>query len=612
MKVTVDTSRCQGHGLCAALSPALFELDETGRSRLTGETAGRAALPDDLLEEAADAAASCPEEAIILAADSDVETPGRTPLVRLSLGDLLRRVAGEVPGRAALVDGDPLGSGRQWTYAELLAESERIARALLLRFRPGDRIAMWSANTPEWALIQYGAALAGLVLVTVNPALRRDELAHVLRQSRSRGLFYLERSHGIDRTAIVEGLAPELPELETVVGMSDWDAFVDTSDPAIALPEVRPEDPAQIQYTSGTTGAPKGAVLHHLGVVNTALNAGRNAGYVEGGVFVNTMPMFHVGSCVQGAVAALALRETHVLLPRFEPGLVLDALERYRGTNILLVPTMLLALVETPGVADRDLSALETILMGGATTPAALSRRAGDLLGCEIAIGFGQTEVHGVVTQTSLTDSPEDKAETIGRPLPHMRVRVTDPATGQVVPRGVSGEIRTFGYQNMTGYFELPEENAATIVDGWLRTGDLGVMDERGYLTVTGRLKDMIVRGGENIYPREIEEALFAHPSVSHAEVIGLQDEYWGERVAAVVRRDPAGPPVTAEQLYVYCRENMAAFKAPRAWFFVEEFPATPSGKIQKFALRDAIAAGSLKPDWQAPERRTATKETPR
>jgi len=543
---------------------------------------------------------------------SDFASPGMGPLLEVSVGDLLRQVTREVPDRVALVDGSPDAAGQTWTYAELLADSEKVAVALLHRFAPGDRVAIWATNVPEWVLLQYGAALAGLVLVTVNPALQRNELEHVLRQSRSRGLFYLESSPGIDRAAIVDALAPELPDLEAVIGLAGWDDFLAAASATVALPVVGHQDPAQIQYTSGTTGSPKGAVLHHLGVVNTALNAGANAGYVEGGVFVNTMPMFHVGSCVQGAVAVLAQRGTHVLLPRFEPTLVLDALEKHRGTNILLVPTMLLALVEHPEVGDRDLSALTTILMGGATTPAALSRRASALLGCEIAIGFGQTEVHGVVTQTSLDDSPEDKAETIGRPLPHMRVRVVDPATGDVVPRGTQGEICTYGFQNMAGYFEMPEQNAATIVEGWLHTGDLGNMDERGYLRVTGRLKDMIVRGGENIYPREIEELLFAHPSVSHAEVLGVEDDYWGERVVAVVRRDADAPAVSAEELYVHCRERLAGFKVPREWFFIDQFPATPSGKIQKFVLRQRIVDGTLRADWRAPERsRTGEVTTP-
>ncbi|MCW2758642.1 MAG: AMP-dependent synthetase, partial [Nocardioidaceae bacterium] len=532
---------------------------------------------------------------------SEIATPGVDPLLEVSLGRLLRDVTAAVPDRLALVDGNPDLPARSWTYRQLLADSEEAARALLGPFSPGDRVAVWATNVVEWVVLQYGAALAGLCLVTVNPALQKVELGHVLRQSRARGIFYQESSPGMDRSAILDAVRGDLPDLETVVGLRDWASFVATADPDVVLPDVAPGDPAQIQYTSGTTGSPKGAVLHHRGVVNTARNAGANAGYVEGGVFVNTMPMFHVGSCVQGAVAILALSGTHVLLPRFEPGLVLDALAAHRGTNILLVPTMLLALVEAPGIAERDLSALTTILMGGATTPAALSRRASAALGCEIAIGFGQTETHGVVTQTSLSDTADDKAETIGRPLQHMSVRVVDPVTGDVVPRGVQGEICTHGFQNMTGYFELPEQNARTIVDGWLHTGDLGAMDERGYLRITGRLKDMIVRGGENIYPREVEELLDAHPSVSHAEVIGVADDFWGERVVAVVRRDPEGPAVTAEDLYAHCREHLAGFKAPRGWFFVDAFPSTPSGKIQKFVLREEIVDGRLTPSWQAP-----------
>ena len=520
------------------------------------------------------------------------------PLLDTTVGDLLRAAAAEVPGRLALVEGSPEPAARRaWTYAELLAVAERTARALLTRFAPGERIAVWAPNCPEWMLLQHGVSLAGMVLVTVNPALRARELRYVLEQSQAAGIFFAGAYRGFDMAGAVASLRADLPGLREAIPFSEWDTFVTSGDPTVALPPVQPDDPAQIQYTSGTTGFPKGAILHHRGVVNASRFVALGSGVQDGGVWVNAMPMFHIGGGTLTELGTIAQRGTYVLLPGFDPALVLDLIEAYRGTIMLAVPTMLLALLEQPGLAARDLSSLQTVMSGAAVVPAALVRRATQTFGCRFTIVFGQTELHGVISQTQLDDTAEDQSQTIGRPLPQVEVKIADPVTGEVMPVGQVGEICARGYQTMLGYFGMPAETAAALDgDGWLRTGDLAAMDGRGYLTITGRLKDMIIRGGENIYPREIEDVLFAHPDVSEVAVVGLADEKWGERVAAVIRpADPAHPP-SPEALRDYCRAGLASFKAPAEWFFVAEYPMTASGKIQKFRLQEDIAAGRITP----------------
>jgi fatty-acyl-CoA synthase len=526
------------------------------------------------------------------------------PLLDTTVGDLLRAAAAEVPGRLALVEGSPDPAARRtWTYAELLAVAERTARALLARFAPGERIAVWAPNCPEWMLLQHGVSLAGMVLVTVNPALRARELRYVLAQSEAAGIFFADAYRGYDMADAVAGLRDGLPELREAIPLSEWDRFTAPGDftpsnhRAAALPPVQPGDPAQIQYTSGTTGFPKGAILHHRGVVNASRFVAIGSGVQDGGIWVNAMPMFHIGGGTLTELGTIARRGTYVLLPGFDPALVLELIEAYRGTIILAVPTMLLAMLDHPGLAARDLSSLRTVMSGAAVVPAGLVRRATETFGCKFTIVFGQTELHGVISQTQLGDSAEDQSETIGRPLPQVEVKIADPVSGEVMPVGQVGEICARGYQTMLGYFGMPAETAAALDgDGWLRTGDLAAMDGRGYLTITGRLKDMIIRGGENIYPREVEDVLFAHPAVAQAAVVGLADEKWGERVAAVIMpADPANPP-SPEALRDYCRECLAGFKAPAEWFFVAEYPLTASGKIQKFRLREDIAAGRITP----------------
>jgi fatty-acyl-CoA synthase len=357
-------------------------------------------------------------------------------------------------------------------------------------------------------------------------------------------------------------------------------------------------DPLQVQYTSGTTGFPKGALLHHKGLVNEATFVAERAGMANGGVYVNAMPMYHIGGGAVTSFGAVAMHGTFVILPGFDAGLLLETFETYRGTHTLVVPTMLIAMLDHPDRVTRDLSSLQTIMSGAAAVPAALVHRTIDLLGCQFSILFGQTEMHGVISQTRVTDAPQDQADTVGQPLPRLEVKIADVATGKIVPLGEQGEICCRGYQNMLAYFDMPEATAATIdAAGWLHMGDLGTMDDRGFIKVTGRLKDMIVRGGMNIYPREIEEFLHTHPAVAEAAVVGVPDEVWGEQIAAVIRLAPglatAGRP-TADEMRAFCRAQMSAHKTPRYWSFIDAMPATPTGKIQKFVLRDQLAQGDL------------------
>jgi fatty-acyl-CoA synthase len=517
-------------------------------------------------------------------------------LWEITLGDLLRTAAAEHPDRLALVDAvfDP-AQRRSWTYAELLSAAERVARALLVRFSPGERIAVWAPNCAEWVLLQQGASLAGLVLVTINPANRQRELDYVLRQSRAAGIFFVPDYRGFDMAEAVRTASATAPELREAVSFADWAQFLAGSDRALTLPAITPGDPAQIQYTSGTTGFPKGALLHHRGIINASRFVARGAGAAEGAVWINAMPMFHIGGGALTEIGTFAFRGTYVLMPAFDAGLTLELIETYRGTITLVVPTMLSALLSHPDLGKRDTNSLYSIMSGASFVPAELVTRAKEAFGCQFSIVFGQTELHGVVTQTHLDDSAEDQSLTIGRPLPLVDVKITDPDSGATVPLGTRGEICARGYQTMLEYFEQPDQTALALSkDGWLRTGDLASMDNRGYLTITGRLKDMIIRGGENIYPRELEDVLTSHPAVAAVAVVGVRDETWGEQVGAVIVAASSQPAPSAEDLRAYCRERLASFKAPSFWYFVDDLPATATGKIQKYVLRDQIERGEL------------------
>ena len=519
-----------------------------------------------------------------------------TPLLDTSVAQLLRDAATAVPDRLALIDAVPDPARRRtWTYAEFLAVAERVARALRSRYSRGDRVAIYAPNCAEWLIVQHGVSLAGMVLVPVNPAYRHAELEYVLSQSRAAVVIHADSYRGFDIAAAVDQAKETVGHELASVSISELDAFLESGDPAIPLPVIDPGDHLQIQYTSGTTGFPKGALLHHLGIVNASRFVFARADARDGAVCINSMPMFHIGGGAVTGIGTLAMRGTYVVMPGFDAGLQLELTETYRGTTMLLVPTMLLAVLDHPDRARRDLSSVQTVLSGASIVPADLVRRTKEELGCGFSILFGQTEMHGVISQTATTDSPDDQSRTIGRPLPQAEVRIVDPETDETLPIGASGEICVRGYQTMDSYFELPDATAAAITaDGWLHSGDLGAMDERGYLTITGRLKDMIIRGGVNIYPREIEDLLASHPKVAEAAVLGVAHPTWGETVNAAIRPvDPAAPP-SPDELRAFCREHLAAFKTPANWFLVDALPATPTGKIQKFVLRDRIDAGEL------------------
>ena len=506
----------------------------------------------------------------------------------MTIGQALAEAASECPEQKALIAGtaDP-ALRREWTYAELHQDALVVARALLTKFEPGERVAVWAPNVPEWILMEYGCAFAGVVMVTVNPSLRSKELAYLLKQSRSAGIFLLPEFRGNQMMSHLEAVQNECDELRHIVRLDEWRTFFDLGKTeSISLPEVDPKDSCMIQYTSGTTGFPKGALLHHRGLVNNGAHVGDRMGLPYQGSFILFVPLFHTGGCVGGVLGALGQRATVVLMEMFEPGLVLELIEAYEGNAISGVPTMLISLLEHPDFQTRDLSSIRCLVSGGSTVPSALVKRFEEALNAPFTIVFGQTECSPVASMTRPDDTLEDKAETLGGPMPHVEVKIIDVETGETVPVNTLGEYCTRGYHVMHGYFEMPDATSEAIdKDGWLHTGDLCSMDERGYTKIEGRLKDMIIRGGENIYPHEIEDLLFEHSSVAEVAVVGLPSERFGEEVGAFLRCSP-GEKLNKDELFAYLRESMSPQKTPRYWFEVDEFPLTGSGKIQKFVLR--------------------------
>jgi fatty-acyl-CoA synthase len=523
------------------------------------------------------------------APESVWEADESEPVLDTTVGGILRAAARRSPDTTALVaaPAEP-ALRRRWTYRELLADAERAAGALAARFEPAERVAVVAPSIPESLILTYAAALAGMVLVPVNPALRAGELRHVLGQSGCSGAFVVPEHRGFDVMGTVQTLRPDLPTLRAVVAFDDWEEFC--SSPVRGGPPrpVAPDDVAQLVYTSGTTGAPKGALLTHRGMTNAARFGATRFGMRPGDVYVQTMPLFHVGGQVV-SFQLCQLSATAVLVPAFEPGLVLELIESEQATLTCGVPTMLLGLVEHPDFSRRDLSSLRAVSGGGAVVPAALVRHIEEALGVQFAVVFGQTEACGFISQTHLDDSDEDKGETLGRPLPGVGARVVDPTRGGPVARGAVGELEVRGPNVMVGYHELPQASAAAIgPDGWLRTGDLVTMDARGYLRMTGRVKEMIVSGGENIFPVEIENALAEHPEVAQVAVVGVPDDRWGEAAVAVVVPSAHGSPDPAV-LEAFLRDRLAAFKVPRRWVLVDELPRTASGKVQKHVVREQL-----------------------
>jgi fatty-acyl-CoA synthase len=492
-----------------------------------------------------------------------------------------------VPDRPAIIervtDGDGAVMFACTSYAELFAAADAAARRLLSIAGPGERIGIWAPNSTEWVVIEYAAALAGLVLVPLNPALTDAELTDLIERSACVALFTVAEFRGrplLDRATEVVG-----PRVRRVLELATWRAQW-TSSPTVELPVVTPDTPFLIQYTSGTTGAPKGAVLTQRAALNVGVLAGALLELGDGPVWCNPMPLHHVGGSVCVLLPVLAHGGTVVLTRSFDAGELLEMLERTSATVLGAVPTMLLALLDHPSFATRDLSALRLLQTGGSTVAPALIRRAETALGVRIVNAYGQSEAPSAA-QTRLTDSDDIKALTIGRPGLHREARIVRTGTDETVGFGESGELLIRSPLTMTAYLDDPEQTA-TVFDenGWLHTGDLCSMAPDGVISIQGRIRDVIIRGGENIYPPEVENVLLQHPAISDVAVLGVPDERWGEQVGAVVRFRPGIPPAWAE-LETYARGSLAGFKVPRIWRAVDDFPTTASGKIQKFRLAE-------------------------
>ena len=513
----------------------------------------------------------------------------------ITVGGMLRETAARFPAAEALVEVRGSGEiGRRWTYAELLADSEWLALALASRFRPGERVVVWSPNSPEWVLMEYACAFAGLVLVTANPAFQVRELRYVLEQSGAVALFLVDEYRGNPMAEIGAQATDGLDAVREIVDLRAAPALQAVAGTADAreLPGVSPGDAAQIQYTSGTTGFPKGAVLSHRGLVNNARYYAGRCGVTQRSTWINPMPMFHTSGCGMITLGSLQAGSRMVLLSLFDPHVINGLIESEGATIALGVPTMILALLDALDASPRDVSTVELVSCGGAMVAPELVRRVQRTFGCAFSTLYGQTEYCPVITQHHSDDSIGDICNTVGQAIPQTEVSIRRFDDNRTAGIGEVGEICARGPCVMLGYHEDAAATAEAIdAEGWLHTGDLGTMDARGYVAVTGRLKDMIIRGGENHFPAEIENVLLEHESVAEVSVVGLPDDRWGEVIAAFVRTDD-GRALDEHALHAHCRASLSPQKSPTVWCRMDAFPMTGSGKIQKFKLREGYLAG--------------------
>ncbi|WP_455358239.1 AMP-binding protein [Streptomyces sp. SYSU K21746] len=524
---------------------------------------------------------------------------GSTPLLGDTIGRNLDRAIAAYPDRDALVD---LPAGKRWTYAQFGAAVDRLARALLATgVEKGDRVGIWAVNCAEWVLVQYATARIGAIMVNINPAYRAHELEYVLKQAGITVLFASQSHKTSDYRALVGEVRPRCPELRAVhyIGDSSWDALLGAADGvtsdrlAACEAELSCDDPVNIQYTSGTTGFPKGATLSHHNILNNGYFVGEMIGYTEQDRVCLPVPFYHCFGMVMGNLAATSHGACMVIpAPSFDPVATLRAVQLERCTSLYGVPTMFIAELNLPDFAEYDLSTLRTGIMAGSPCPVEVMKRVvAEMHMAEVSICYGMTETSPVSTQTRRDDDLERRTGTVGRVLPHVEVKITDPATGTTLPRGEAGELCTRGYSVMLGYWDEPEKTAEAVDAGrWMHTGDLAVMRDDGYVQIVGRIKDMIIRGGENVYPREIEEFLYGHPKIADVQVVGVPDERYGEEIlACVIPRDPADPPTLGE-LTEYCTGRLAHYKIPRDLRVLESFPMTVSGKVRKIELRERYA----------------------
>ena len=521
-----------------------------------------------------------------------------TPLLGDTIGANFDRTAARFPDRLALVD---VPARLRFTYAELKDEVDALAYALLgLGIAKGDRVGIWSPNRSEWIVTQYATAKIGAILVNINPAYRTSELEFVLNQSGCKLLIAAQRLKTSDYAAMIAEVRPRCADLEQVVLLDSdgWRELLETGkyadisirNAALESIQLSTDDPINIQYTSGTTGFPKGATLSHHNILNNGFFVGELCHYTEEDRICIPVPFYHCFGMVMGNLAATSHGAAMIIpAPVFDPVLTLKAVQDERCTSLYGVPTMFIAELSVPGIQTYDLSSLRTGIMAGSPCPVEVMKQVIDQMGMsEVSICYGMTETSPVSTQTRVDDSIERRVATVGRVGPHLEVKVIDPKTGLTVPRDTPGELCTRGYSVMLGYWRQPEKTSEVIdAARWMHTGDLAVMDDDGYLSITGRIKDMVIRGGENIYPREVEEFLYTHPDILDAQVIGVPDARYGEELMAWIRLRPGAAPITAVSLRDFCTGKLAHYKIPRYVHITDEFPMTVTGKVRKVEMRE-------------------------
>jgi fatty-acyl-CoA synthase len=515
-----------------------------------------------------------------------------TPLLGETIGRDFERTSARFPDRDALVSRH---QGLRYTYADLNEAVDRVARGLIAAgLEKGDRVGIWSPNCAEWVLVQYATAKAGLILVNINPAYRPSELEYALNQSGCRTLISARRFKTSDYAAMLDEVRPRLRFLERAIYLEspDWDELLaegEGADLEARRSSLEFDEPINIQYTSGTTGFPKGATLSHHNILNNGFFVGEFCGYTEEDRVCIPVPFYHCFGMVLGNLACTTHGACIVIpAPAFDPQAVLAAVQEERCTSLYGVPTMFIAELEHPQFESFDLSSLRTGIMAGSPCPVEVMKRVvSEMHMEEVTICYGMTETSPVSTQTVADDSLEKRVSTVGRVHPHVEIKIVDPHRGRTLPRGQPGELLTRGYSVMLGYWDEPERSAEAIdAARWMHTGDLATMDDDGYVNIVGRIKDMVIRGGENVYPREIEEFLYTHPEVVDAAVHGVPDAKYGEEIVAWVQLRE-GATVTEGELREFCRGQIAHFKVPRYVRVVDEFPMTVTGKVQKFKMRE-------------------------